>query len=69
MRGHAGQRQQVKRLDTFSRRAMLIEHDVSRYIAMCRDGDVVVKGSPGPRASRLVAPAARAAIPVVSLEV
>jgi hypothetical protein len=48
---------------------MIIEHDVSRYIAMCRDGDVVVKGSPGPRASRLAAPAARAAIPVVSLEV
>jgi hypothetical protein len=38
---------------------MLIEHDVSRYIVMCRDGGVLGQG----------APAARAAIPVVSVEV
>src|SRR5919202_2559543 len=45
---------------------MIIEHYVLRYIVMCRVGDVRDKGSPGPRAPRLVAPPARAAIPVVS---
>src|SRR5437764_14195964 len=69
MRGCAAQRQQVTRLDTFSRRVIIRKHDISRYIVMCRGGDVLLKGSPGPRASRRLAPAARAAIAVVSLEV
>src|ERR687883_1815745 len=56
MRGHAGPRQQLTRLDTFSRTAMLIEHDVSRYIVMCRVGDVLGKGLPGVAAGRTGGP-------------
>jgi hypothetical protein len=35
---------------------MLIEHDVSRYIVMCRAGDVLGKGSPGVAAGRTGGP-------------
>jgi hypothetical protein len=35
---------------------MLIEHDVSRYIVMCRVGDVLGKGLPGVAAGRTGGP-------------